>query len=375
MFKYKEIFQAIQRVRVRSHEKGLHFKAGEFVGILDAGRYWSVAPFLKQRVEVVSQRTPWLRHDELDVMHRSGALKDHAVVLDLGEHERAVVRVDGRLEAVLGAGLYSLWSEWRTVETEIFDARSVRFAHSDLRKITALPGSAALLDSHQVEAGHVSLFYQDGRYVETLTPGHYAFWKGYAKVRILHVEAREKVLDIQGQDIMTRDKVTLRLNALATYRVSDAHKMVESVEDVDRALYRESQLALRAEVGARTLDDLLADKNALGGAVEEAIRKNAQAYGVTLTGFGIRDIILPGEMKALLNQVTEAKKAAEANLITRREETAAMRSQANTAKMLSENPTLMRLRELEILERVAASSKMNVVLGEKGLTDRVVNLL
>jgi hypothetical protein len=70
----------------------------------------------------------------------------------------------------------------------------------------------------------------------------------------------------------------------------------------------------------------------------------------------VRDIILPGEMKDLMNKVTEEKKAAEANLIVRREETAAMRSQANTAKVLADNPTLMRLR-----------------LGEKGLADRVVN--
>jgi hypothetical protein len=67
--------------------------------------------------------------------------------------------------------------------------------------------------------------------------------------------------------------------------------------------------------------------------------------------------------------------AAEANLIARREETAAMRSQANTAKLLQDNSMLMRLRELEVLEKIAASSKLNVILGEKGLADRVVNLL
>ena len=90
---------------------------------------------------------------------------------------------------------------------------------------------------------------------------------------------------------------------------------------------------------------------------------------------GVRDIILPGEMKDLMNKVTEAKKAAEANLIVRREETAAMRSQANTAKVLADNPTLMRLRELEVLEKVATCGKLSVVLGEKGLADRVVNLI
>jgi hypothetical protein len=109
--------------------------------------------------------------------------------------------------------------------------------------------------------------------------------------------------------------------------------------------------------------------------LEEGLRRRVLALGLEVATAGIRDIILPGEMKDLLNKVTEARKAAEANLIVRREETAAMRSQANTAKLLQDNPTLMRLRELEVLEKVAASAKLNVVLGDKGLTERVVNVL
>jgi regulator of protease activity HflC (stomatin/prohibitin superfamily) len=85
---------------------------------------------------------------------------------------------------------------------------------------------------------------------------------------------------------------------------------------------------------------------------------------------GIRDVILPGDIRDLMNKVTEAKKAAEANLISRREETAAMRSQANTAKLLADNPTLMRLRELEVLEKIASSNKLSIVLGAVIIHDR-----
>src|SRR5204863_1481975 len=112
-----------------------------------------------------------------------------------------------------------------------------------------------------------------------------------------------------------------------------------------------------------------------GHELREQLASRAAALGVEVMTAGVRDVILPGEMKDLLNKVTEAKTAAEANLITRREETAAMRSQANTARLLADNPTLMRLRELEVLEKVVASGKLSVVLGEKGLADRVVNLL
>ena len=133
-------------------------------------------------------------------------------------------------------------------------------------------------------------------------------------------------------------------------------------------------------VGARELDTFLMEKDGVASELADMVRVRAKTLGVELIAVGIRDVILPGEMKDLMNKVTEAKKAAEANLIFRREETAAMRSQVNTAKLLTDNPTLMRLRELEVLEKVAANSKLNIllgdrVLGDRGLTDRVMNVL
>jgi regulator of protease activity HflC (stomatin/prohibitin superfamily) len=174
---------------------------------------------------------------------------------------------------------------------------------------------------------------------------------------------------------MTADKVTLRMNAVVTYRVADARQAVSRTDDVRQALYRETQLVLRGVVGARELDAFLTDKDAVARDIEENVRRRAQELGLAIASVGIKDVILPGDMKDLMNKVTEARKAAEANLIVRREETAAMRSQANTAKVLADNPVLMRLRELEVLEKIAAAGKLNVILGEKGLAEKVVNLL
>jgi regulator of protease activity HflC (stomatin/prohibitin superfamily) len=174
---------------------------------------------------------------------------------------------------------------------------------------------------------------------------------------------------------MTSDKVTLRVNLVVTWQVADAVKAATVVTDAGQALYREAQLALRGVIGTRELDALLSDKDAVARELDEAVRGRVAAFGVEVVALGIRDLILPGEMKDLMNKVTEAKKAAEAALITRREETAAMRSQANTAKILESSPTLMRLRELEVLEKVSEKANLTVVLGEKGLADRVVKLL
>lgn len=361
--------------RIHSYEVGLYFRDGEFRGLLDAGRHWFFDPLNRVRVEVVSQRAPWLAHEKLDVILKSGVLGERARVIDLKDYERALVWIDGRFSHVLPPGLFAYWTTLRNVRIEVVDARAVRFAHADLPVIVQSSLGERVLECVTVPAGHAGVWFRDGSFVETLPPGRHVFWKNVAEVKVTPVDLREQILDVAGQEIMTADKVTLRLNALVTYRVTDARLAVSVVDDARQALYRETQLVLRALVGARELDGFLADKDGVVQEIEQGLRRRVPALGLEVIAAGIRDIILPGEMKDLLNKVTEARKAAEANLISRREETAAMRSQANTAKLLQDNPTLMRLRELEVLEKVAASAKLSVVLGEKGLTERVVNVL
>jgi regulator of protease activity HflC (stomatin/prohibitin superfamily) len=364
-----------KHVKIRSYEMGLYFRNGEFKGLLRAGAHWLFDPLLRVRVDVVSQRDPWLVHDKLDMIVKSGALKDCAQVVDLKDHQRGLVWIDGRFSHILPPGLSAYWTGQREVKVEVVDARAVRFEHDDLKVITRGPQAERLLDICAVQRNHVGVLFTNGRCVETLAPGLYAFWRGAADAKVVEVDMREAMIDVGGQEIMTADKVTLRLNAVVGYRIVDARKAVTAADDVRQTLYREAQLALRALVGARELDAFLSDKDVVAKEVDEQLRARAEKLGLEVVSVGVRDIILPGDMKDLMNRVTEAKKAAEANLISRREETAAMRSQANTAKLLADNPTLMRLRELEVLESIAKEGKLNIVLGEKGLADRVVNLL
>ncbi len=365
----------LRRFKVRQHERGLLFEDREFKGVLLPGRLFVWDLLRKVRLDVVSVRDVWLDHKDLDVIAKSAVLGDEARVVDLKDHERALVWVNGRLEAVLKPGLYALWTVFHDVRVEVFDARTVRFEHADLAVIAQARGAEPLLEAVMIEAGHAGLFFKDGRHEATLAPGAHAFWKGVAKARILDVDLREQVVDVAGQEIMTADKVTLRLNAVVTFKVADPLKAVSTVEDYRQALYREAQLALRGVIGTRELDLLLSDKDAVARELDGIVRARVAGFGVEVVALGIRDVILPGEMKDLMNKVTEAKKAAEAALITRREETAAMRSQANTAKILESSPTLMRLRELEVLEKVSEKANLTVVLGEKGLADRVLKLL
>ena len=272
-------------------------------------------------------------------------------------------------------GLYAFWSSMKRVDVERIDARQVRFDNPKLAEVLALPRTASLLELVDVEAETVGLFYVNGVFQETLGPGRYAFWKGEGLVQVRQVDSREQVLDIAGQDIMTADKVTLRVNALLSYRVTEPRVSVAAVSDYVQSIYREGQLALRAVVGTKTLDTLLEERDAVADELRGLVAPRLEAIGLELVNLGIRDVILPGDMKVLLNKVIEAKKAAEANLITRREETAAIRSQLNAARILESNPTLMRLRELEALEKVTEKANLTVVLGEGGLADKVVKLL
>jgi len=121
-----------KRIRIRSYEVGLHFRDGEFKGLLSEGRHWLFDPLLKHRVDVVSKRDPWLVHDKLDMIVKSGALGEHATVVDLKDHERALVWVDGRFHRIISAGLYAYWNGMREVRVESVDARTARFEHDDL---------------------------------------------------------------------------------------------------------------------------------------------------------------------------------------------------------------------------------------------------
>lgn len=365
----------LRTIRIGAHERGLVMRDGALVEILEPGRHWRFALSGRLRIDRVSVRVPLLTHPDIDVIVKSGLLEDMAEILDLGDTERALVWIDGRLSAIFGHGVRVLWTLFHEIRVEVLDARSLRLERPDLATVLRVPGAEEHLMQVDIDAEQNGLLYRDGRLEARLEPGTYALWRNVGRIRVETIDLREQVLDIAGQELMTADKVTLRVNTVVTFRVADAAKTVEVSEDMRQLLYREAQLALRATVGGRELDTLLSEKDAVASELEQEMTRRAARLGVEVVRLGIRDVVLPGEMKDLLNRVTEARKAAEANLIARREETAAMRSQANTARLMGQNPVLMKLRELEVLEKVAERADLKVVLGETGLSDRLTTLV
>jgi regulator of protease activity HflC (stomatin/prohibitin superfamily) len=222
----------------------------------------------------------------------------------------------------------------------------------------------------QVADYHVGVLTVDGKLQALLGAGAYGFWRYNRQVQVECVDLRSQALEISGQDILTKDKVGLRLNLSATWRYDDVQKAFANTAKPAELVYRELQLGLRAAVGTRTLDALLEDKATIDTIVKDFAAQKLMAAGITLEGVGVKDIILPGEMKTILAQVVEAEKSAQANVIRRREETAATRSLLNTAKLMEDNPIALRMKELETLERVAERIDKISVFG--GL-DQVLN--
>jgi regulator of protease activity HflC (stomatin/prohibitin superfamily) len=136
------------------------------------------------------------------------------------------------------------------------------------------------------------------------------------------------------------------------------------------------QFAIRAAVAERTLDEVLSAKSALDAELHATVAGKLGGTGIEVTELGVKDVILPGEIRDLVNKVVEAERTAKANLIRRQEETAATRSLLNTAKLMEDNPLLLRLKELESLERLVEKvGKIDLHAGEGQGFDALLNRL
>lgn len=214
-----------------------------------------------------------------------------------------------------------------------------------------------------VREGETGLLYVNGQFMRALAPGRCRLvnWP-WSRQEITRVDLRRTQMQLSGQEIVTADALSVRLNVSADYRVVDAPRAINGVQDYRAALYLAIQILLREEVQARTLDELLADRTALSAALLERGRPLAEELGLELLTAGVKDVVLPGDVKRLLAQEAEALRAGRAALVAAREEVAATRAKANTAQLLQGNPVLLRLREIDALAQVANGMGNTVII-------------
>jgi regulator of protease activity HflC (stomatin/prohibitin superfamily) len=304
-------------------------------------------------------------------------LAPYVQIVELGDREVGLVYKNERLVGVLAPGTRQLyWKGPVSVRVDVRDiaqeyALDANTARVLMRSLGTV-GLASMVGVAEVPDTAVGLLIVDGELREVLKPGVTAYWKYQRNLKVELAETRLQTMEVAGQEILTRDKVSLRVNLTALWQVTDAVKARATVSNFVDYVYKELQFALREAVGTRTLDELLTDKGAIDREVAASAVK-LEASGVAVRSVGVKDVILPGEMKTILNQVVEAEKVAQANLIRRREETAATRSLLNTARLMEENPTLLRLKELETLEKVTEKvGSLTVYNGLEGVLKNMV---
>lgn len=307
----------------------------------------------------------------------AGRLYDDFVLADIGSDEVGLMLRNGRIADVLAPGTRRLYwkglgqvkiraialGEGLEIEREIADG---------LRQIGWLERVAVAGNVPSESAG---LLFVDGTLVRELAPGAYAFWNLRKNVAVETVELRVQAMEVSGQELLTRDKVSLRVNLAASLRVTDPVAARTRVAKYAEHVYRELQYGLRKAVSAKSLDELLGDKASLDADIFGYVRGQVGQFGIEVLGVGVKDVILPGEMKEILNSVVQAEKTAQANVIRRREEANATRSLLNTAKLIEDSPVLMRLKELEALEKITEKiDKLTVFGGLEGVMKQLVSL-
>lgn len=322
--------------------------------------------------------------------HSTELLKPHITHWKLSSAEVGALYFNGMLRGIVAPNenLY-LWKDAGECHLEVINIEHhIEVPHglflqiqrsgcNTANKLICSDNTAAVKPVSEVlvDKQHIGLLYVDGRLERTLTPGQYGFWQLNHKVEVRTYDQRTQQLDVSGQEILSRDRVSLRINLSANIRIADVVLAAKSVAVVTDFAYKALQLALREAVGTKSLDELLQDKLYINKTVCELAAPELSSVGISLEKVGLKDIVLPGEMKAILNKVVEAQKAAEANVIKRREETAATRSLHNTAKVMENNPTLLRLKELEALEKISEKvDSLTVHNGLEGLMKGVVQL-
>jgi regulator of protease activity HflC (stomatin/prohibitin superfamily) len=352
---------------VAEHQRGVRLRGGRAVAFLEPGRHWTWFPAAGDRVEtfdVTAGITPW--QPALAVVPSEAAR-----VVEVPFRSVGVVSIEGVPTTGLLPGRWLAWNAGRKVDVALVST-------ADL--LTTLPEAAwpalppGVLQDVVVLPHERVLLYVDGVLDRVLGPGRHGVFVAGRTVAPVKVDLREQELTITGQESMTQDKVTLRVTVLVRFRVVDPVKALSEVANLRDGLYAVAQLAARSVVGAHALDALLDARTGAAEALAARVAPRLAGWGVELCSLDLKDLVLPGEMKTILNQVIEAEKRAAANLILRREEIAATRSLANTAKLLEQNPTLLRLKELESMEWIAEKVERITVVAAPGEVWRTLSL-
>lgn len=331
---------------IQEHQRALVYEDGALTRFLGPGRHRVRRWFTEVNVQVIpaSQRVTEL----VPGMERVLPAED-ARVLEVAPHELGLISYRGTPLRVVGPGEWVLWQFGGRIDAEVLDLRPL---HVDV-PARFWQHASGFIRTLVVRPWQRAVVFADGGLVEVLAEGSYTLSTFDRTLETVVLDTREQELQVSGQELITADKATLRLSLVCKYGIIDPVAAVKGTTALHDALYAEVQLSARTAVAGATVDQLLEQRVDIAGRMVADVAQRVKSWGVHVARLDIKDVVLPGEMKALLNQVIEAEKRAAAQNILRREETAATRSLANTARLLESNPVLLRLKELELYKEMA----------------------
>ena len=352
----------MKKVKLNEWQVGLVFKNEAYRQLLTAGTYWFWKGEAVYVHDITKQFVPQV---ELNILLQDKELAGILQVVEVKDNEIVLQYENGLLKQVLTAGRYAFWKSVVQYQFIKADISKVDIEDTVDRAVLAKAPVNAWVRNAEVQSYEKALLFIDGKFVKVLEPGMYYWWKNSIAIYVGKADMRQQQLEVNGQEILTRDKAALRINAWAQYKLVDIEKALVQNKDYDKQLYVAVQLALREYIAGYSFDELLEKKEGLVPFILQQVKEKAEALGVEVNGFGIRDIILPGDVKEIMNQVLIAEKKAQANSIMRREETASTRSLLNTARLMEENAMLWKLKEMEYVEKIADKIS-NISVGGNG---------
>ena len=357
----------MKRITVNEYQIGLVFKKGVYKRMITSGNYWLWA----EDYIIYDINKPFNAPIELNILLKDVGLANALQVIEVCDNEIVLQYVNGLITQVLTAGRYTFWKNVLNYEFVKADISKIEITENINR--TTLVNKLVLpyVRTYNIENYEKAVLFIDGKFAQTLQSGIYYWWKNNISIVVGKVDTRMQQVEINGQEILTKDKAALRINAWAQYKVVDIEKAILENKEYDKQLYIVFQLALREYIAGYGFDEMLEKKDAIAPFILQHVNEKAAALGVEVTSFGIRDIILPGDVKEIMNKVLVAEKNAQANTIMRREETASTRSLLNTAKLMEDNTMLWKLKEMEYVEKIAEKISNISVSGNGALIEQL----
>lgn len=340
----------IKNVHIKAYERGLVFKNGNLIDILKEGSFWI---FGNKSVEIYDMKTLFKTNVDLNLLLKNEGLKAMLEVVEVKDGEIVLVYENGIFKEVLNVGQYAFWKGVFNREFQKIDLTKVEITENISKTILENVKLKSFVRKLVVTNQYKGLLLIDGKLNRILEAGTYYFWNNEISIDVKAIDTRMQQMEIAGQELLTKDKAMLRINFYVRFQVENIVKAIMENKEYDKQLYILMQLALREFVGALSLDELLVKKDSVGKEILQNLGNKAGDLGLKAADAGIRDVILTGEMKEIMNQVLIAEKKAQANTIMRREETASTRSLLNTAKLMEENEVLWKLKEMEYMEKIA----------------------